>query len=134
MDAAYIGPTTSLLTGLDMSHIRLCPAIGFNKILGGRYKLHILCILARSPLRFGEIGRSLVKGGLGKPITPRVLSRELKEMTEAGFVSRVDFQVVPRRVEYAISDRGRAVLPILSEIVRWGATGAHEDILGITSI
>ncbi|MCF3974829.1 hypothetical protein L1965_14290 [Paracoccus sp. EGI L200073] len=48
-----------------MSHVTLCPAIAFNKIVGGRYKLHILCVLHRGPLRFGEIGRSLVKGGLG---------------------------------------------------------------------
>lgn len=36
------GPATSPLTGLDMSRIRLCPANAFHKIVGGRYKLHIL--------------------------------------------------------------------------------------------
>jgi len=55
------GPAVSLLTGIDMSHIRLCPAIAFNQIVGGRYKLHILCILHRGPQRFGEIGRSLLE-------------------------------------------------------------------------
>ena len=125
------GPSVSLLTGLDMSHIRLCPAIAFNKIAGGRYKLHILCVLHRGPLRFGEIGRSLAKGGLGKPITPRILSRELKDMTELELIKRKAYPVVPRKVEYALAPRGKALLPILSEIVRWGATGAHEDILNI---
>lgn len=125
------GPGVSLLTGLDMSHITLCPAIAFGKIVGGRYKLHILCVLHRGPLRFGEIGRSLVKGGLGKPITPRILSRELKDMTELGLLHREEFPVVPKKVEYSLAPRGRALLPILSEIVRWGATGAHEDILEI---
>ncbi|QBY02114.1 transcriptional regulator [Rhodophyticola sp. CCM32] len=123
------GPEVSLLTGLDMRHITLCPAIAFNKILGGRYKLHILCVLHRGPLRFGEIGRSLVKGGLGKPITPRILSRELKDMTERGLLHRKAYPVVPKKVEYSLAPRGKALLPILSEIVRWGATGAHEDIL-----
>jgi len=128
---AFSGPAVSLLTGLDMSHIRLCPAIAFNQIVGGRYKLHILCVLHRGPHRFGEIGRSLLKGGLGKPITPRILSRELKELERRGLIDRKAYPVVPRRVDYSLTDRGRALLPILAEIVRWGATGAHEDILGV---
>jgi len=131
LDKAYRGPDVSLLTGLDMSHIRLCPAIAFNKIVGGRYKLHILCVLHRGPLRFGEIGRSLEKGGLGKPITPRILSRELSDMVELGLLARKEYPIVPKKVEYSIAPGGRALLPILTEIVRWGATGAHEAILKI---
>jgi DNA-binding HxlR family transcriptional regulator len=129
--AAYAGPAVSLLTGMDMSHIRLCPAIAFNQIVGGRYKLHILCVLHRGPERFGEIGRSLLKGGLGKPITPRILSRELKELEQRGLITRKAYPVVPRRVEYSLAAQGKALMPILAEIVRWGATGAHEEILGI---
>lgn len=128
---SFSGPTASLLTGLDMSHIRLCPAIAFNQIVGGRYKLHILCVLNRGPARFGEIGRSLLRGGLGRPVTPRILSRELKDLELRGLVDRKAYPVVPRKVEYSLTDRGRAVMPILSEIIRWGATGAHEEILGI---
>ena len=102
----------SVLTDLDMSHIRLCPAIAFNRIVGGRYKLHILCVLHRRPQRFGEIGRSLLKGGLGNPITPRILSRELKELEQRGLIDRKEFPVVPRKVEYSLTDRGRADSPL----------------------
>lgn len=125
------GPAVSILTGLDMSHIRLCPAIAFNQIVGGRYKLHILCVLNRGPHRYGEIGRSLLHGGLGRPITPRILSRELKELEQRGLVCRKAYPIVPRKVEYNLSDRGRTLVPILAEIVRWGSTGVHEEILGI---
>ncbi|MGQ3075397.1 MAG: winged helix-turn-helix transcriptional regulator [Ferrovibrionaceae bacterium] len=125
------GPAVSHLTGLDMRHIRLCPAIAFNQIVGGRYKLHILCVLHRGPARFGEIGRSLLHGGLGKPITPRILSRELKELEERGLVSRHAYPVVPKKVEYRLAAQGEALLPILAAIVRWGATGAHEQILKV---
>lgn len=125
------GPSVSLLTGLDMSHVQFCPAIAFSKIVGGRYKLHILCVLHRGPLRFGEIGRSLVKGALGKPITPRILSRELKEMTELGLIIRKEYPVLPKKVEYSHAPRGKALIPVLTEIVRWGATGVHEEILSI---
>ncbi len=126
------GPAVSILTeGLDMRHIRLCPAIGFDRIVGGRYKMHILCILHRGPLRYGEIGRSLLHGGMGQPITPRILSRELKELEKRGLINRKAFPVVPKHVEYSLTGRGRELLPILREIVRWGATGAHEEILGV---
>jgi DNA-binding HxlR family transcriptional regulator len=125
------GPAVSHLTGLDMRHIRLCPAIAFNQIVGGGYKLHVLCVLHRGPARFGESGRSLLHGGLGKPITPRILSRELKELEERGLISRHAYPVVPKKVEYRLAAQGEALLPILAAIVRWGATGAHEQILKV---
>jgi DNA-binding HxlR family transcriptional regulator len=128
---AGAGPAVSALTGLDMSHIRLCPAIAFDQIVGGRYKLHILCVLNRGPHRYGEIGRSLLHGGLGRSITPRILSRELKELEQKGLISRKEYPVVPRKVEYSLTDHGRTLAPILAEIVRWGSTGVHETILGI---
>lgn len=126
------GPAVSILTGANMSHVRLCPAIGFDKIVGGRYKLHILCILHKGELRYGDIGRSLLHGGMGKPITPRILSRELGQLVEFGLIDRKAYPVVPKKVVYSLSDKGRDLLPILQEIVRWGATGAHEEILGVS--
>jgi DNA-binding HxlR family transcriptional regulator len=123
----------SILTGLDIGHIRFCPAIAFDQIVGGRYKLHILCVLNLGPHRYGEIGRSLLRGTLARPITPRILSRELKQMEQRGLINREAYPVVPRKVVYSLTDRGRAMLPILREIVRWGATGAHEEILGLTA-
>lgn len=129
VDDAYRGSAVSVIAGLDKSRIRLCPAIAFNRIAGGRYKLHILCVLQRGPLRFGEIGRSLVKGGLGKPVAPRILSRELTDMTEMALLTRKAYPVAPKRVQYALAPRGEALLPILREFLRRGATGVHEDIL-----
>ena len=114
---------------IDSSGIRLCPAIAFDRIVGGRYKLRILWLLARGSHRYGEIGRSLLRGTLGKPITPRILSRELRELEQRGLIARKAYPVVPPKVEYSLTDRGRSLLPVLSEIVRWGLTGVHEQIL-----
>jgi DNA-binding HxlR family transcriptional regulator len=117
------------ITGADVAHIRLCPAIAFDRIVGGRYKLRILWQLNRGPARYGEIGRSLLRGTLGRPVTPRILSRELRDLEHRGLISRKAYPVVPRKVEYSLTDRGRALMPILEEIIRWGLTGAHEEIL-----
>jgi DNA-binding HxlR family transcriptional regulator len=112
--------------------LHLCPAIGFSQIVGGKYKLRILWALSkRGSLRYGEIRASLLKGTLGQAITPRVLSRELKQLQERGLIHRKQYNVVPPRVEYSITDVGAELTPILDAIVDWGLTGAHEEILGI---
>jgi DNA-binding HxlR family transcriptional regulator len=111
--------------------LRLCPAIGFSQIVGGKYKLRILWTLHLRARRYGEIRTSLLRGCMGKPVTPRVLSRELRELQERGLISRKQFDVVPPKVEYSLTPRGRALMPILEAIVEWGLTGAHEEILGL---
>lgn len=113
------------------SELRLCPAVGFSLIVGGKYKLRILWALNKRPHRYGEIRTSLLKGSLGKPVTPRVLSRELKELQQRGLIDRKQFEVVPPKVEYSLTDRGKGLVPVLDAIVEWGLTGAHEEILGV---
>jgi DNA-binding HxlR family transcriptional regulator len=113
------------------SELRLCPAVGFSLIVGGKYKLRILWILIQRSFRYGEIRRSLLKGTLGKPVTPRVLSRELKELQLRGLIHRRQYDVVPPKVEYSLTELGRGLVPILESIVEWGLTGVHEEILGV---
>jgi DNA-binding HxlR family transcriptional regulator len=108
---------------------RLCPAIGFSRIVGGKYKLRILWALNKRPHRYGELRVSLLKGTLGKAVTPRVLSRELKELQKRRLIQRRQFDVVPPKVEYSLTERGATIVPILNAIVAWGMTGIHEEIL-----
>jgi DNA-binding HxlR family transcriptional regulator len=109
--------------------LTLCPAIGFSQIVGGKFKIRILWALTQRSHRYGEIQRSLLKGTLGKPVTPRVLSRELKELQRRGLILRKQYDFVPPRVEYSITELGRTLTPILDAIVEWGLTGVHEEIL-----
>jgi DNA-binding HxlR family transcriptional regulator len=117
----------------DGREIRLCPAIAFDRIAGGRYKLRILLVLRKGALRYGEIGRSLLRGTMGGTITPRILSRELRDLAAMGLISRKSWPVVPPKVEYTLTERGRGLLPIVDAIVDWGMSGVHEDILGVTA-
>jgi len=111
--------------------LHLCPGLGFSQICGGKYKIRILWILNKRPYRYGEIRDSMLRGSLGKPVTPRVLSRELKQLQERGLIRRKQYDVVPPHVEYSLTERGRDLFPVLDAIVEWGLTGAHEEILGI---
>jgi len=113
------------------SELRLCPAVGFSQIVGGKYKLRILWVLNKRPHRYGEIRASLLRGTLGRPVTPRVLSRELKQLQERGLIHRQQFDVVPPKVIYSLTERGKGLVPVLEAIVEWGLTGAHEEILGL---
>ena len=111
------------------AELRICPAIGFSQIAGGKYKIRILWVLAQRSHRYGEIHRSLLKGTLGKAVTHRVLSRELKELQQRGLILRRQYEVVPPKVEYSITEIGRTLRPIFDAIVEWGLTGVHEEIL-----
>jgi DNA-binding HxlR family transcriptional regulator len=115
------------------SELRLCPALGFSQIVGGKYKLRILWVLLQRPHRYGEIRASLLKGTLGKSVTPRVLSRELKELQQRGLITRKQYDGLPLKVEYSLTELGRGLQPVLDSIVEWGLTGVHEEILGITA-
>src|SRR6266545_2629489 len=88
------------------AELRLCPAVGFSQIVGGKYKLRILWVLNKRPHRYGEIRLSLLKGTLGRPVTPRVLSRELRQLQERGLIHREQFNVVPPKVVYSLTPRG----------------------------
>lgn len=85
--------------------------------------------LRNGPQRYGEIQRSLMASCQGKAITPRVLSRELKELVERRLILRKDYLQVPPKVEYSLTPLGASLMPMLEEIVRWGVAGYHENIL-----
>lgn len=113
----------------DAQALRLCPLIAFDQIAGGKYKLRALWVLGRGTSRYGDIRRSLVVACQGKAVTPRILSRELKDLAARGLIIRTAYPGVPPRVDYALTELGRSLLPIVEEIIRWGLAGKHEEIL-----
>jgi DNA-binding HxlR family transcriptional regulator len=90
---------------------RLCPLIAFDQIVGGKYKLRTLWQLKKGPQRYSEIQRSLVASCQGKAITPRVLSRELRELVERRLIARKDYAQVPPKVEYSLTRLGASLMP-----------------------
>jgi DNA-binding HxlR family transcriptional regulator len=74
-----------------------CPVTAFQKMISGKYKLRIMWDLKDGPLRYGEIRSGLLRGADGtQEIAPRVLSRELKALTQSGLLDRKDYGIRPR--------------------------------------
>src|ERR1700738_2088129 len=80
-----------------------CPVAAFQKMISGKYKLRIVWDLKDGPKRYGEIRTGLLRGSDGtSEIAPRVLSRELKALTETGLIDRRDYGGVSHKVGYRL--------------------------------
>jgi DNA-binding HxlR family transcriptional regulator len=98
-----------------------CPVHEFQRLINGKYKLRIIWDLQKGSKRYSEIKRGLLTGMAGTDeIAARVLSRELKALTEMGILQRMDYGVIPPKVEYSLTTLGKSLLPIIRVIHRWG--------------
>jgi DNA-binding HxlR family transcriptional regulator len=91
-----------------------CPVCQTADIICGKWTLLIVRDLAEGRSRFCELERSL------RGISPRTLSIRLRALEEEGVVERQTFPEVPPRVEYALTDKGRALVPIIEDMRTWG--------------
>jgi DNA-binding HxlR family transcriptional regulator len=91
-----------------------CPVCRTADIVCGKWTLLVIRDLAESRARFCELERSL------KGISPRTLSLRLRALEEEGVVMRETVSEVPPRVEYALTDKGRALVPIIESMRSYG--------------
>jgi len=87
-------------------------------ILSGKWKLQIIFSLKLGRKRFKEIQRSI------PGITPKMLSKELKELEINDLAQRFVCDTKPMTVEYELTDYGQSLKPVVSELYKWGA--AHR--------
>src|SRR5437868_14075972 len=98
-----------------------CPVAAFQKMISGKCKLRIVWDLQDGPRRYGEIRSGLLRGAPGSlEIAPRVLSRELKALTASGLIDRKDYGVVPPKVEYRLTRKGKSFVLVIATIRSWG--------------
>src|SRR5438132_10919528 len=94
-----------------------CPVTAFQKMISGKYKLRIVWDLKDGPLRYGQIRSGLLRGSDGtREIAPRVLSRELKALTQTGLIDRRDSGVGPPKVEFSLTATGHRLVQVISGI------------------
>ncbi|MEZ2334203.1 winged helix-turn-helix transcriptional regulator [Mucilaginibacter sp. RCC_168] len=83
-------------------------------VLNGKWKLPLIATLADGPLRFNDIQRALGE------ITPKILSKELKELELNEFVKRNVFSTTPVTVTYEATPYSQTLGPVLEELQKWG--------------
>jgi DNA-binding HxlR family transcriptional regulator len=91
-----------------------CPVATTVALIGSKWKLLIIRNLLQRPWRFNELRKDL------DGISQKVLTDSLRSMEEDGLITRTVYPEVPPRVEYALSDLGKSLKPILDSMVAWG--------------
>lgn len=83
-------------------------------MIGGKWKLQILYMLAlHEVLRYGELKRLLA------PITHKMLTARLKELEKSQLVSRREYQQIPPKVEYSLTEMGKGLEPVVEKMYQW---------------
>ena len=98
-----------------MTAVFNCPVEASLSIIGGKYKAIILWHLMNGTLRYSELRRLLPQA------TPKMLTQQLRELERDGLITRTVYPVVPPKVEYALTERGESLFPILQAMYVWGS-------------
>jgi len=94
-----------------------CPLQRAMAMLGGKWKISILCsLMVDGTMRYNDLKRKM------NGITNTMLAKSLKEMEEDGLVTRTEYVEVPIRVEYEITEKAKALGPILVQLAQWAVT------------
>jgi DNA-binding HxlR family transcriptional regulator len=114
------------MTNCDCAAERLCdrlncPVDATLHLIGGKYKSLILWHLISGTLRHGELQRLIPQA------TPKMLTQQLRELERDNLISRTVYPVVPPKVEYALTDFGLSLKPILLAMYDWGAAYLRDN-------
>lgn len=97
-----------------------CPMVMTINVIGGKWKPVILHMLSSSCMRFSELKKNI------PPVSQKMLTQQLRELELDGVVSRTVYPEVPPRVEYALTNRGVSLMPVIVALYQWG-----ENYLGL---
>ena len=91
-----------------------CPYATAQSLISGKWAVLILLYLEDGPIRFNELLRKMPK------MTHATLSVQLKSLEENGLVRRVQYEAIPPKVEYSLTDIGKKFHPIIAAMETWG--------------
>ncbi len=91
-----------------------CPLEYGLDVFGGKWKSRIICVLASQKcLRYSSLRKEMCN------ITDAVLASTLRELIHDGIIERKQYDEIPPRVEYSLTEKGLSVVPILQSICQW---------------
>ena len=91
-----------------------CPYATAQSLISGKWATLILHYLEDGPLRFNELERRMPK------MTHATLSVQLKTLADNGLVKRTQYEAIPPKVEYELTDMGKKFHPVLEALRTWG--------------
>ena len=100
----------------------VCSIEAAMDVIGGKWKPHILWKIKDAPLRFGAIQEKL------PAISQKMLTRQLRALESDHLVSRTEYPGMSPRVEYALTERGQTVIPILMSLKDWADEELADQI------
>ena len=92
----------------------VCPVATAVSLIGGKWKLLIIRNLKERPWRFNELQRDI------EGISQKVLTDSLRQMIDDRLVYRHDYQEIPPKVEYGLTELGKEMLPIIDALADFG--------------
>jgi DNA-binding HxlR family transcriptional regulator len=98
-----------------------CPITSYLSIVEGHWKPIIIWHIREKPLRF----KDLIE--LMPDISTKVLTDQLKELESDAIIQRQQFKELPPRVEYALTDYGHTLLPVIALAREWGLTHLQRN-------
>jgi len=98
-----------------------CPVSACLRVIGGKWKPLLLYLIASGCNRFGALRRAV------PAISQQMLTRQLRELEADGLLQRTAFPGRPARVEYALSERGESVMPVIQAMRTWGAAAIRQE-------
>lgn len=98
-----------------------CPVSATIRLIGGKYKALILWHLTYKTIRFSELKK------LVPDATPKMFTQQLRELEGDGLLERTVYPVVPPRVEYSLTEKGRSLYPILEAMFNWGTSELRKS-------
>lgn len=104
---------------------RLLPVRDALDLVSGKWKLPIILSLSFGKKRFRQIQREM------DGITPKMLSKELKELEVNELVARYVYDTAPVTVEYEITPYGKTLMPLIKELHDWGSKHRRKIIAGV---
>ncbi|MCL1983779.1 MAG: helix-turn-helix transcriptional regulator [Methanomassiliicoccaceae archaeon] len=103
-----------------------CAIDATMSLIEGRWKSVLLCKLNQTgEMRFNQLLKNI------DGISPRMLTKQLKELERDGLIAREAYHEIPPRVEYSLTEKGKSLLPVLQAMAQWGLDNMFTNVMNI---
>jgi DNA-binding HxlR family transcriptional regulator len=107
---------------MNLSNVEQCPVISTMGVIGGKWKILIIHLINHDINRFGKLSMLL------KHVSRQMLTTQLRELERDGILRRVVYAEIPPHVEYFLTPKGMALIPVLTALKNWGEEFVVNEI------